>query len=106
MEVASGETMHRLLMLHGAAGRVLGNMRNRGGTVLPAWCRDSGPIAWSMPSYHRALPIPFVSMITQSERTWGRLLAVAPRVIDHFTCTPGYSHNAVAEQHIRLYSLQ
>lgn len=36
MGVASGETMYRLLMLHGAAGRILGNMRNRGGTALPA----------------------------------------------------------------------
>lgn len=106
MEVASGETMRRLLMLHSTAGRVLGNMRNRGGTALPAWCRGPGPIAWCMLSYHRAIPMSLVSMITQSERTWGRLFAVVPRLGNHFTCTPGYSHNAVAEQHIRLCSLQ
>ena len=94
MEVVSGETMRLLLMLHGVAGRVLGNMRNRGGTALPAWCRGPGLIAWGN------------AIISSSERTWGRLLAVVSRPIDHFTCTPGYSHNAVAEQHIRLSSLR
>ena len=45
-------------------------------------------------------------MIVQSERTWGRLLAVVPQGIDDFTCTPGHSLDAVAEQHCRLYSIE
>lgn len=110
-EIASGETMRRLLILHVAAGRVLGNYAQQTPEAGRHFRHGQGGLAaWlgGMPSYHRAIPIScgVNTMILQSERTWGRLLAIVPRSTDHFTCTPGYSHNAVAEQHTRLYSLQ
>ena len=51
-------------------------------------------------------PMSVVAIVTLSERTWGRLFALVPRLSRQLTCTPGNSHNAVAEQHIKPYSLQ
>lgn len=82
-------------------------MRNAGGSALPACGRGfEAAIAWGMPSYHVAIPMSVVAIITQSERTWGILFALVPPLIDNLYAHRDISHNAVAEQHIKPYSLQ
>lgn len=44
---------------------------------------SGGPIAWGMPLYHVAIPMSVVAIIKQSERTWGRLFALSPRLIEN-----------------------
>ena len=60
IEIASGETMRRSPMLHGAAGRVLGNYAQqtpRAGRRFQHGLGGLAALFGGMPSYHRAVSI-------------------------------------------------